>query len=66
MKGSVTLANTYAACLEQAGARIFWAICALKGKTIFGCDMSNAFAEAPAPKAPLYLKSRCGLQKLVV
>ena len=29
-KGSVTLANTYAACLEQAGARIFWATCAAK------------------------------------
>ena len=28
----------------------------LKGKTIFGSDMSIAFAEAPAPKAPLYLK----------
>ena len=55
-KGSVTLANTYAACLEQAGARIFWATCALKNKLIFGSDMSNAFAEAPAPKAPLYLK----------
>ena len=55
-KGSVTLANTYAACLEQAGARIFWATCAVKNKLVFGSDMSNAFAEAPAPKAPLYLK----------
>ena len=55
-KGSVTLANTYAACLEQAGARIFWATCAIKNKLVFGSDMSNAFAEAPAPKAPLYLK----------
>ena len=56
MKGSVTLANTYAACLEQAGARIFWATCALRNKLVFGADMSNAFAEAPPPKAPLYLK----------
>ena len=55
-KGSVTLANTYAACLEQAGARIFWATCAAKNKLVYGADMSNAFAEAPAPKAPLYLK----------
>ena len=29
LKGSITLANTYAACLEQTGARIFWAIAAL-------------------------------------
>ena len=56
MKGSVTLANTYAACLEQAGARIFWATCALRNKLVYGSDMSNAFAEAPPPKAPLYLK----------
>ena len=55
-KGSVTLANTYAACLEQAGARIFWATCAVKNKLVYGADMSNAFAEAPAPKAPFYLK----------
>ena len=49
-KGSVTLANTYATCLEQASARIFWATCAAKNKLVYGADMSNAFAEAPAPK----------------
>ncbi len=48
--------NTYAACLEQASDCIFWALCALKNKLVFGFGMSNAFAEAPAPKAPLYLK----------
>ena len=56
LKGSVTLANTYAACLEQTGARIFWAIAAFKNKKIYGSDASNAFAEAPPPKAPLYLR----------
>ena len=50
------MANTYAAFLEQAGARIFWATCAIKHKLMFGSDMPNAFAEAPALKAPLYLK----------
>ena len=55
-KGNITLANTYAACLEQAGARIFWATYAIKNKLVFDSDMSNAFAEVPAPKAPLYLK----------
>ena len=55
-KGSVTLANTYVACLEQAGAQIFWATCAAKNKLVYGADMSNAFAEAPALKATLYLK----------
>ena len=56
LKGSITLANTYAACLEQTGARIFWAIAALTNKIVYGSDASNAFAEAPAPKAPLYLR----------
>ena len=56
LKGSVTLANTYAACLEQSGARMFWAISALKNRQVYGADASNAFAEAPPPKAPLYLK----------
>jgi len=56
LKGSVTLANTYAACLEQTGARIFWATSAHMNKKIYGSDASNAFAEAPPPKAPLYLR----------
>ena len=56
LKGSITLANTYAACLEQNGARIFWAVSAIQNKKVYGSDASNAFAEAPPPKAPLYLK----------
>ena len=56
LKGTITLANTYAACLEQSGFRIFWAICALRNKQVFGSDAANAFAEAPPPKCPLYLK----------
>ena len=56
LRGSITLANTYAACLEQAGARIFWSVCAIKNKKVYVADMSNTFAEAPAPNAPLYLK----------
>ena len=56
LQGSITLAHTYAACLEQSGCRLFWAIAALKNKIVYGSDASNAFAEAPAPKAPLYLK----------
>ena len=56
LKGSITLANTYAACLEQNGARIFWAVSAITNKKVYGSDASNAFAEAPPPTAPLYLK----------
>ena len=55
-KGSITIANTYAACLEQAACRLFWSIVAMKNKKVFGSDAANAFAEAPPPKSPLYLK----------
>ena len=56
LKGSLTLAQTYAACLEQSGCRIFWALSAAKNKIIFGADAANAFAEAPPPKSRLWLK----------
>lgn len=53
--GSVTLGHTYAGSLEQCGNRIFWAAAALKNMVVYGADASNAFAEAPPPKAPLYV-----------
>ena len=55
-KGSVTLGQTYAAALEQSGNRIFWAAAAAKNMVVYGADASNAFAEAPPPKAPLYVR----------
>ena len=54
-KGSVTLGDTYAASLEQTGSRIFWAATAINNFVTIGADVSNAFAEAPPPKAPLYV-----------
>ena len=54
-RGSVTKDHTFAACLEQPGARIFWGIAATQDLIVLGADASNAFAEAPAPKAPLYV-----------
>jgi deoxyuridine 5'-triphosphate nucleotidohydrolase len=56
MRGSVTLAETYAAALEQTGSRIFWAATALNNFVSIGADAANAFAEAPAPVAPLYVR----------
>ena len=54
-KGTVTLAYTYTACLAQIGSRIFWATSALEDLVVVGADASNAFAEAPTPKAPLFV-----------
>jgi deoxyuridine 5'-triphosphate nucleotidohydrolase len=55
MKGTVTLGDTYAHALEQTGSRIFWSLSALYNFITIGADASNAFAEAPAPKAPLFV-----------
>jgi len=54
-KGTVTLGHTYANALDAASERLFWAIVANEGLIAIGADVSNAFAEAPAPKAPLFL-----------
>ena len=56
LKGTITLAATYAACLEQSACRLFWAIASIQNKKVYGSDAQNAFAEAPPPKSPLYLK----------
>jgi hypothetical protein len=55
MKGTVTLGETYAGSLEQTGARIFWAASAINNFITIGADASNAFAEAPPPKEPLFV-----------
>jgi hypothetical protein len=54
-KGSVTLGHIYANALDAASERLFWAIVTNEGMTAIGFDVSNAFSEAPPPKAPLYL-----------
>ena len=56
MRGTVTLAETYASSLEQNAARVFWAATALKNWKTIGADAANAFAEADAPVAPLYVR----------
>ena len=53
--GTVTLGETFAAALDQTGSRVFWAVVALYNFIVFGADVSNAFAEAPPPIAPLYV-----------
>jgi hypothetical protein len=52
----VTLAETYAACVEQPIHRLAWAITAGVNHISLGCDVSNAFAEAPPPSIPFYME----------
>ena len=51
MHGTVTLAETYAALLEQMASRVFWAATTINNFVMIGVDASNVFAEAPAPVA---------------
>ena len=55
-RGTVTLAETYASSLDQTGGRCFWAAAAINNYVVIGADASNAFAEAPPPVAPLYVR----------
>jgi hypothetical protein len=50
-----TLGDTYAHALEQTGSRIFWSVTALYNFVTIRADAPNAFAKAPAPKAPLFV-----------
>jgi hypothetical protein len=52
----VTLAETYAACVEQPIHRLAWAITAGINYISIGCDVSNAFAEAPPPSIPFFME----------
>jgi hypothetical protein len=51
-----TLDHTYAACVDQNAARMFYAITAMKNNIVCGGDVSNAFAEAAGPKVIYYIK----------
>ena len=53
---AVTVAETYATCVEQPACRMFWAISAARNHIILGADAGNAFAEAPPPIEPFYMQ----------
>jgi hypothetical protein len=49
------LANTWSSCVEQPIQRIFLALCASQGLTIYGGDVTDAYAHSPSPEVPTYL-----------
>ena len=53
---ALTLAETYAACVEHPAQRLFWAIAASESLITLGCDVANVFAEAPPPTVPFYME----------
>ena len=54
-RSSNSIGHTYANSLDAPSERLFWALVAKMGLIAVGADVSNAFAEAPAPATPLYL-----------
>ena len=55
-KNTAIFGYTFAKMLDHVGSRIFWAAVAAKNFIVRGADASNAFAEAEAPKIPLYVR----------
>ena len=55
-KNTVIFGYTYAKSLDHVGSRVFWSIAAAKNLIVLGADASNAFAEADAPKVPLFVR----------
>jgi hypothetical protein len=55
-QGTITLGYTFANSLDSDSERMFWAVVAHKGLIAYGADVFNAFAEAPPPMHPLYLR----------
>ena len=49
------LDKTYANCIDQTSAQLFYAVAAGENMLIYGSDVSNAFAEAPPPKQGFYI-----------
>jgi hypothetical protein len=49
------LAETYANCVNQMSACLFYAVAAAENLLVFGADVSNAFAEAPPPKQGFFI-----------
>jgi hypothetical protein len=50
------LAETYANCINQTSACLFYAIAAAENLLVFGANVSNAFAKAPPPKQGFYIR----------
>jgi hypothetical protein len=53
------LDKTYANCVDQTSACLFYAIAAAENLMVYGADVSNAFAEAPPPKQGFYIHPDC-------
>eukprot|EP00980_Cylindrotheca_fusiformis_P005286 scaffold1135_cov105-Cylindrotheca_fusiformis.AAC.2 len=53
----ITLADTYAVCVEQPAHQLTWSLVAALNYIAIGADVGNAFAEAAGPKDGLYMEA---------
>ena len=53
---AVTVAETYATCVEQPACRVYWAMTAQACPIAMGADAGNAFAEAPPATEPFFMR----------
>jgi hypothetical protein len=51
----ITLAETYAACVEQPAHRVLWAVNTALNHIAIGIDVGNAYAEADGPEDKFYM-----------
>ncbi len=59
------LAETYANCVDQTSARMFYAIAAAENLLVYGADVSNAFAEAPPTETGFLHPPHSCIQRMV-
>lgn len=52
---NMKMGHTYANSLATDSEQLFWAIATKRGLIVCGADVSNAFAEAPAPQDTFYI-----------
>ena len=57
------LVETYANCIDQTSACLFYAVAAAENLLVYGADVSNAFAEAPPPKQGFFICPDCAFNE---
>jgi hypothetical protein len=50
------LDETYANCVNQTSARLFYGVAAAENLIVYGADVSNSFAKAPPPKQGFFIQ----------
>ncbi len=57
------LVETYANCIDQTSAHLFYTVAAAENLLVYGADLSNAFAEAPPPKQGFFICPDCAFNE---